>query len=29
MIFDHEDSDGNEPPPEKKPATKPNLRIVK
>jgi stringent starvation protein B len=29
MIFDHEDSDGNEPPPEKKPAAKPNLRIVK
>ncbi|MFZ2313103.1 MAG: ClpXP protease specificity-enhancing factor [Methylobacter sp.] len=29
MIFDHEDSDGDEPPPEKKPATKPNLRIVK
>lgn len=27
MIFDHED--GDEPPPEKKPATKPNLRIVK
>jgi len=29
MIFDHEDNDGDEPPPEKKPATKPNLRIVK
>jgi stringent starvation protein B len=29
MIFDHEDNDGNEPPPEKKPAAKPNLRIVK
>jgi stringent starvation protein B len=29
MIFDQEDSDDNEPPPVKKPAAKPNLRIVK
>lgn len=30
MIFDQEDSDGDEPlPPVKKPTTKPNLRIVK
>jgi len=29
MIFDQEDSDGDEPPPAKKPAAKPNLRIVK
>jgi stringent starvation protein B len=31
MIFDQEDNDSNEPPPqpEKKPAAKPNLRIVK
>ncbi len=29
MIFDQEDNDGDEPPPVKKPAVKPNLRIVK
>jgi stringent starvation protein B len=29
MIFDQEDNDGDEPPPVKKPPTKPNLRIVK
>lgn len=29
MIFDQEDSDGDEPPPAKKPTAKPNLRIVK
>lgn len=29
MIFDQEDSDGDEPPPVKKPTAKPNLRIVK
>lgn len=30
MIFDQEDNDGDKPPPpEKKPAAKPNLRIVK
>jgi stringent starvation protein B len=29
MIFDQEDSDNDEPPPVKKPAAKPTLRIVK
>ncbi|MBF6648624.1 ClpXP protease specificity-enhancing factor [Methylobacter sp. BlB1] len=29
MIFDHEDTEGDEPPPEKTPPNKPNLRIVK
>jgi stringent starvation protein B len=29
MIFDLEDSDGDEPPPVKKPTAKPTLRIVK
>jgi stringent starvation protein B len=29
MIFDHEDTEGDEPPPEKNPPNKPNLRIVK
>lgn len=29
MIFDQEDNDENEPPPEKKPPAKPNLRVVK
>ncbi|WP_027160135.1 ClpXP protease specificity-enhancing factor [Methylobacter luteus] len=29
MIFDHEDTEGDEPPPEKTPPSKPNLRIVK
>jgi stringent starvation protein B len=29
MIFDQEDTDGEEPPPAKKPTAKPNLRIVK
>ncbi len=29
MIFDQEDNDGDEPPPVKKPSTRPNLRIVK
>jgi len=29
MIFDHDDTEGDEPPPEKTPPNKPNLRIVK
>ncbi|WAK01660.1 ClpXP protease specificity-enhancing factor [Methylobacter sp. YRD-M1] len=29
MIFDHDDTEGDEPPPEKTPPSKPNLRIVK
>lgn len=29
MIFDSEDGEGDEPPPEKKPPNKPNLRVVK
>ncbi len=29
MIFDQEDTEDEPPPPEKKPSTKPNLRIVK
>lgn len=29
MIFDQEDGEGDEPPPEKKPPNKPNLRVVK
>ncbi len=29
MIFDQEDTEGDEPPPEKTPPNKPNLRIVK